>query len=79
MKQRDGTMAILCIDYYLKAEELPTGHGIANVVFLPKRDTSLPAMIVELKWNQTAYDLTVISKYFFSILPLLSFTFTQMS
>lgn len=45
---------IVCIDYYLKVEELPTGHGIADVVFLPKRDTSLPAMIVELKWNQTA-------------------------
>ena len=38
----------------MKVEELPTGHGIADVVFLPKRDTSLPAMIVELKWNQTA-------------------------
>ena len=45
---------IVCIDYYLKVEELPTGHGIADVVFLPKRDTSLPAMIVELKWNRTA-------------------------
>ena len=45
---------IICIDYYLKVEELPTGHGIAYVVFIPKRDTSLPAMIVELKWNETA-------------------------
>ena len=45
---------IICVDYYLKVEELPTGHGIADVVFIPKRDTSLPAMIVELKWNKTA-------------------------
>lgn len=45
---------IICIDYYLKVEELPAAHGIADVVFLPKCDTSLPAMIVELKWNQTA-------------------------
>ncbi len=45
---------IICIDYYLKVEELPTGKGIADVVFIPKRDTSLPAMIVELKWNKTA-------------------------
>ena len=45
---------IICIDYYLKVEELPTGRGIADVVFIPKRDTSLPAMIVELKWNETA-------------------------
>ena len=45
---------IVCIDYYLKVEELPTGKGIADVVFIPKRDTALPAMIVELKWNETA-------------------------
>ena len=45
---------IICVDYYLKVEELPTGHGLADVVFIPKRDTSLPAMIVELKWNKTA-------------------------
>ena len=45
---------IICIDYYLKVEELPTGKGIADVVFIPKRDTSLPAMIVELKWNETS-------------------------
>ena len=45
---------IICIDYYLKVEELPTGKGIANVVFIPKRDTALPAMIVELKWNETS-------------------------
>ncbi len=45
---------IVCIDYYLKVEELPTGQGIADVVFVPKSDTALPAMIVELKWNKTA-------------------------
>ncbi len=45
---------IVCIDYYLKVEELPTGKGIADVVFIPKRDTSLPAMIVELKWNESS-------------------------
>ena len=45
---------IVCVDYYLKVEELPSGHGIADVVFIPKRDTALPAMIVELKWNEAA-------------------------
>ena len=45
---------IICVDYYLKVEELPTGRGIADVVFLPNRDTALPAMIVELKWDKTA-------------------------
>ena len=45
---------ISCVDQYAKVEELPTGHGIADVVFLPKRRSTLPAMIVELKWNQDA-------------------------
>ena len=45
---------ISCVDQYAKIEELPTGHGIADVVFLPKRRSTLPAMIVELKWNKDA-------------------------
>ena len=45
---------ISCVDQYAKVEELPTGHGIADVVFLPKRRSTLPAMIVELKWNRNA-------------------------
>ncbi|MBQ9009971.1 MAG: AAA family ATPase [Clostridia bacterium] len=45
---------ISCVDQYSKIEEIPTGHGIADVVFLPKRRSTLPAMIVELKWNRDA-------------------------
>lgn len=45
---------ISCVDQYDKVEELASGHGIADVVFLPKRRSALPAMIVELKWNKTA-------------------------
>ena len=45
---------ISCVDQYAKVEELPGGHGIADVVFLPKRRSTLPAMIVELKWNKDA-------------------------
>ena len=45
---------ISCVDQYAKVEELPSGHGIADVVFLPKRRSILPAMIVELKWNRKA-------------------------
>ena len=45
---------ISCVDQYAKVEELPSGHGIADVVFLPKRRSTLPAMIVELKWNKDA-------------------------
>lgn len=43
-----------CVDQYLKIEELPSGHGCADVVYLPKRRSPLPALVVELKWNHTA-------------------------
>ncbi|MBR1708449.1 MAG: PD-(D/E)XK nuclease domain-containing protein, partial [Clostridia bacterium] len=45
---------ISCVDQFAKVEELPSGHGIADVVFLPNRRSTLPAMIVELKWNRNA-------------------------
>lgn len=45
---------ISCVDQYSKVEELPTGHGIADVVFIPKRRSTLPAMIVELRWDKSA-------------------------
>ena len=45
---------ISSVDQYGKVEELPTGHGIADVVFVPKRRSTLPAMIVELKWDKSA-------------------------
>ncbi len=43
-----------CVDQYSKIEEMPSGRGIADVVFVPKRRSSLPAMIVELKWDKTS-------------------------
>ena len=44
---------IVCVDQYLCIEELPSGKEIADVAFIPKKKTNLPAMIVELKWNKT--------------------------
>nr|WP_302595760.1 PD-(D/E)XK nuclease domain-containing protein [uncultured Acetatifactor sp.] len=44
---------IAAIDQYLKVEELPSGKGIADVVYLPKRRSTLPALVVELKWNKS--------------------------
>ena len=44
---------ISCVDQYSKVEELPSGHGISDTVFIPKRRSALPAMIVELKWNKS--------------------------
>lgn len=45
---------ITCVDQYSRIEELPSGHGFADIVYLPKRKSTLPAMIIELKWNKTA-------------------------
>ncbi len=41
-------------DYYLQWEELPAGEGYADIVYLPRRDSDYPALVIELKWNQTA-------------------------
>ena len=40
-------------DYDL-ARELPGGKGFADVSFIPRRSSSLPAMIVELKVDKAA-------------------------
>ena len=45
---------IYAVEHYLKIEELPSGHGIADVVFVPKRTSGYPAMVVELKWNKSS-------------------------
>ncbi len=46
-----------CRDYTL-VRELPTGHGFADMVFLPKRTTLNPALVLELKWDKTAEGAT---------------------
>ena len=43
---------IVCVDRFLRIEELPSGKGLADVVFIPKRDTAYPAIIIELKWDK---------------------------
>ena len=42
------------VDQYVKIEELPSGHGLADVVYLPKKRSPLPALLIELKWNKSA-------------------------
>ena len=44
---------IVCVDRYMKVEELPSGCGIADVVYIPKRNRPDPAIVVELKWNKS--------------------------
>ncbi len=41
-------------DEYLKFEELPAGDGYADIVYLPKKDSPLPVLVIELKWNKSA-------------------------
>lgn len=41
-------------DHYLRFEELPAGAGVADVVYLPKQGSPYPALVVELKWRQSA-------------------------
>lgn len=41
------------INEYTWIREMPTGKGYADVVFLPRRHSDKPAMVVELKWNQS--------------------------
>ncbi len=41
-------------DEYLMFEELPAGSGYADIVYLPQKRSRLPALVVELKWNQSA-------------------------
>ncbi len=41
-------------DEFILFEELPAGDGYADVVYLPKKDSMMPALVIELKWNKTA-------------------------
>ncbi|MGX8686961.1 MAG: AAA family ATPase [bacterium] len=41
-------------DQYLQWEELPEGEGYADVVYIPKKESLYPALVIELKWNVTA-------------------------
>lgn len=42
-----------CKDYTL-IREMPAGNGFADMIFLPKRISSNPALVLELKWDKTA-------------------------
>ncbi|MCF0184336.1 MAG: AAA family ATPase [Bacteroidaceae bacterium] len=39
---------------YKIIRELPAGRGFADVVFIPWHNVNLPAIVIELKWKQTA-------------------------
>ena len=39
---------------YLEFQELPSGKGYADIVFLPKKGSDKPLLLVELKWDKSA-------------------------
>lgn len=43
---------ISSVDEFWEIQELPSGTGYADLVYLPKKGSSRPAMLIELKWNQ---------------------------
>lgn len=45
---------IAAVDDYVQIQELPSGTGFADVVFIPRKGSDKPAMIVELKFNGSA-------------------------
>ncbi len=46
---------ISAIDKYVSIQELPTGKGYADLVFIPRTGGNLPAVVVDLKWNKTEH------------------------
>jgi hypothetical protein len=44
---------ISAADHYATVQELPSGRGLADVVFLPRRGDPAPALVVELKWDRS--------------------------
>lgn len=43
-----------CIDHYIRFEELASGKGYSDILFLPNADSSKPALLIELKWDKSA-------------------------
>lgn len=42
-----------CKEYTL-IREMPAGNGFSDMIFIPKRASLKPALVVELKWDGTA-------------------------
>ena len=45
---------ISCVEDFVELQELPAGKGYADVVYLPKRNSAMPVLLIELKWDKTA-------------------------
>ena len=43
---------IAAADHYAEVQELPSGRGLADIVYLPRHGDPSPALVVELKWDR---------------------------
>ncbi len=43
---------VAATDDWTCVDELPSGRGYADVAYLPRRGSDMPALLVELKWDQ---------------------------
>lgn len=41
-------------DNFVQLEELPGGKGYADIVYLPKKRSDMPILLIELKWDKEA-------------------------
>jgi hypothetical protein len=60
-KESDLTLVIALAyyaarEYYQVKREFPSGHGYADVAFVPRKGCSVLPMIVELKWDKNSDD-----------------------
>lgn len=44
---------ISCAGNYIEIQELPSGKGYADIVYLPKKGADVPLLIIELKWDKS--------------------------
>lgn len=44
---------LTCIDEFMWFQELPSGKGYADLAFVPKKGSSMPVILIELKWNKS--------------------------
>ena len=42
------------MDHYIRFEELTSGRGYIDILFLPHKTSKKPALLIELKWNKSA-------------------------
>lgn len=41
------------VDHYLRFEELASGRGYSDILFLPRKGSEKPALLIELKWDKS--------------------------